>query len=61
MIFCNGVARAFYGPATFVIYTQSVPKEIYPNASTWSSSSWQIASILGPAAGGLYTVFVVLR
>lgn len=53
MIFCNGVARAFYGPATFVIYTQSVPKEIYPNASTWSSSSWQIASILGPAAGGL--------
>ncbi|TFF34811.1 MFS transporter [Mucilaginibacter psychrotolerans] len=53
MIFCNGVARAFYGPATFVIYTQSVPKEIYPNAATWSSSSWQIASILGPAAGGL--------
>ncbi|MBD1392895.1 MFS transporter [Mucilaginibacter glaciei] len=53
MIFANGVARAFYGPATFVIYTQSVPKEIYPNASTWSSSSWQIASIIGPAAGGL--------
>jgi MFS family permease len=53
MIFANGVARAFYGPATFVIYTQSIPKEIYPNASTWSSSSWQIASILGPAAGGL--------
>jgi len=53
MIFCNGIARAFYGPATFVIYTQSIPKEIYPNASTWSSSSWQIASILGPAAGGL--------
>jgi hypothetical protein len=53
MIFANGVARAFYGPATFVIYTQSVPKEIYANASTWSSSAWQIASILGPAAGGL--------
>jgi MFS family permease len=53
MIFANGLARAFYGPATFVIYTQSVPKEVYPNASTWSSSSWQIASILGPAAGGL--------
>lgn len=53
MIFANGVSRAFYGPATFVIYTQSIPKEIYPNGSTWSSSSWQIASILGPAAGGL--------
>ncbi|MEN0054868.1 MAG: MFS transporter [Mucilaginibacter sp.] len=53
MIFCNGVARAFYGPATFTVYAHSIPKEIYPNGSTWSSSSWQIASIIGPAAGGL--------
>ncbi|MDR6942710.1 MFS transporter [Mucilaginibacter pocheonensis] len=53
MIFFNGVARAFYGPATFTIYAHSIPKEIYPNGSTWSSSSWQIASIIGPAAGGL--------
>jgi MFS family permease len=53
MIFLNGLARAFYGPATFTIYAQSIPKEFYPNGSTWSSSSWQIASILGPAAGGL--------
>src|SRR5665213_60796 len=53
MIFCNGVARAFYGPATFTVYANSIPREIYPNASTWSSSGWQMASILGPAAGGL--------
>lgn len=53
MIFCNGVARAFYGPATFTIYAHSIPKELYPNGSTWSSSSWQVASIIGPAAGGL--------
>lgn len=53
MIFLNGVARAFYGPATFTIYAHSIPRELYPNGSTWSSSSWQIASILGPAAGGL--------
>lgn len=52
MIFCNGVARAFYGPATFTIYANSIPKEIYPNGSSWSSTSWQIASILGPAVGG---------
>lgn len=52
MIFCNGVARAFYGPATFTIYAQSIPKELYPNGSTWSSSSWQVASILGPFVGG---------
>jgi MFS family permease len=53
MIFFNGVARAFYGPATFAIYAQSIPKELYPNGSTWSSSAWQVATILGPAAGGL--------
>ena len=53
MIFCNGIARAFYGPATFTIYAHSIPKELYPNGSTWSSSSWQVASIIGPAAGGL--------
>jgi MFS family permease len=53
MIFCNGVARAFNGPATFTVYAHSIPKELYPNGSTWSSSSWQIASILGPATGGL--------
>ena len=52
MIFCNGIARAFYGPATFTIYAQSIPKELYPNGSTWSSSSWQVASILGPLTGG---------
>ena len=53
MIFCNGLARAFYGPATFTVYAHSIPKEVYPNGSTWSSSTWQIASILGPATGGL--------
>lgn len=53
MVFCNGVARAFYGPSAFTVMANSVPKEIYPNSSTWNSSSWQIASILGPLTGGL--------
>ncbi len=52
MIFCNGISRAFYGPATFTVYAHSIPRELYPNASTWSSTSWQIASILGPFSGG---------
>ena len=57
MIFCNGVARAFYGPATFIVYTHSVPREVYPNASTWSSTSWQVASILGPMIAGFSYAF----
>jgi MFS family permease len=57
MIFCNGVARAFYGPATFTIYANSIPREMYPNGATWSSQSWQVASILGPFAGGFIYAF----
>jgi MFS family permease len=57
MIFCNGVARAFFGPAIFTVYANSIPREIYPNGSTWSSTSWQIASILGPLAGGFIYAF----
>ena len=57
MIFCNGIARAFFGPAIFTVYANSIPREVYPNASTWSSTSWQIASILGPLAGGFIYAF----
>jgi MFS family permease len=57
MIFCNGIARAFYGPTTFTVYANSIPREIYPNASTWSSSGWQMASILGPFTGGFIYAF----
>jgi len=53
MIFGVGLARGFFGPATFSLMAMIVPKKIYPNSSTWNSSSWQAASILGPAAGGL--------
>ncbi|RZK41285.1 MAG: MFS transporter [Pedobacter sp.] len=53
MIFCIGLARGFFGPTTFSLMGQIIPKELYPNGATWSSSSWQFASILGPAAGGL--------
>lgn len=57
MIFCNGIARAFFGPTIFTIYTNSIPREIYPNGATWSSQCWQIASILGPFAGGFVYAF----
>ncbi len=53
MILFIGIARGFYSPAAFSMMAQIVPKELYPNSSTWNSSSWQIASIVGPAVGGL--------
>ena len=60
MIFCNGVARAFFGPATFTIYAESIPKILYPNGSTWTNFSKRIAYILGPALGGLIYGFAGL-
>ena len=48
-----GTARAFYGPATSSLVVNLVPEKVFPNAVSWSSSSWQVASIVGPVAGGL--------
>ena len=53
IIFLSGVARGFMGPATSGMVAQLVPRELYENSATWSSSTWQTASIGGPALGGL--------
>ncbi|CAM4263777.1 Predicted arabinose efflux permease, MFS family [Pedobacter westerhofensis] len=53
MVFGIGMARGFFGPATFSLMAEIIPKELYPNSTTWNSSSYMSASILGPAAGGL--------
>ena len=48
-----GVARAFAGPATASLVVNLVTREELSNAIAWNSSSWQIAGIVGPVAGGL--------
>ena len=48
-----GIARAFLGPASASLVANLVPKEDFANAVAWNSSSWQIATIVGPVAGGL--------
>lgn len=58
MIFVNGFARGFYGPTAFSLMAMIIPREHYPNSSTWNSSAWQTASIVGPAVGGLLYGFV---
>ncbi|MEY3659310.1 MAG: MFS transporter [Pseudohongiellaceae bacterium] len=47
------VARAFFGPASQSLVVHLVPKRDFANAVGWNSSAWQIASIVGPVAGGL--------
>src|SRR4051794_17826087 len=51
-LFLIGVARAYNGPASGTLLPQTVPAEEYTNAATWSSSSWQLAAVFGPALGG---------
>ena len=51
-VFMGGLLRAFFGPTIFSLVALIVPKKAYPNASTWNSSTWQMASVLGPAFAG---------
>jgi len=52
-LFCIGTATAFYGPASSAMTPQTIPDYAYGSAATWSSSSWQLAAVLGPSLGGL--------
>ncbi|WP_046743370.1 MFS transporter [Kordia zhangzhouensis] len=52
LVFFGGFLRSFFGPTIFSLIALIVPKKIYPNAATWSSSTWQTATILGPAFAG---------
>ncbi|NNK40752.1 MAG: MFS transporter [Winogradskyella sp.] len=54
LVFFGGFLRSFFGPTIFSLVALIVPKKIYPNAATWNSSTWQMASVLGPAFGGLF-------
>ncbi len=47
-----GISAAFSNPASSALLSQTVPQQAYENAATWSSSSWQLAAVLGPALGG---------
>jgi MFS family permease len=51
-IFIGGALRAFIGPSSFALQGLLVPRELYPNATTWSSTSWQTGAVLGPLFGG---------
>ena len=48
-----GIGVAFNNPAASALLPQTVPESAYGSAATWSSSSWQLASVLGPGVGGL--------
>lgn len=53
-----GLGRAFSGPAASALLPSLVTKEQFVNAITWGATVNQIASMAGPAVGGL--LFTIL-
>jgi MFS family permease len=47
-----GAARAFAGPAAQSFVPLLVPADLFPQAVAWSSSTFSVAVIAGPALGG---------
>ena len=52
LVFLGGLVRSFLGPTIFSLIALIVPKRIYPNAATWSSTTWQLAAMTGPTLAG---------
>lgn len=52
-LFGIGVARSFYQPAAATLVPLTVPPEFFPNAATWESTAWQLATVIGPTFAGI--------
>ncbi|GGM79729.1 MFS transporter [Dyadobacter beijingensis] len=55
-----GFAKGFYSPAASSLKPFLVPRTIYHNSSTWSSSFSQAGAIIGPAAAGFLYAYMGL-
>jgi MFS family permease len=53
MIILVGFTRGFFGPSSQAIVPTLVPTEHFANATTWNTSVFHLASVVGPALGGL--------
>ena len=58
LVFFGGVLRAFFGPTIFSLIALLVPKKAYPNAATWSSSTWKGANVFGALCGGFFIAWI---
>jgi len=51
-LFAAGTARTFLWPASSAFMPQLVSRKQFSQAVTWSSGSFQLSSVVGPAVGG---------
>ncbi|MCX6305369.1 MAG: MFS transporter [Bacteroidetes bacterium] len=61
VVMISGISRAFLYPSIVAMMSQLIPRHMYGNASSWSSTIWQLAAITGPALGGLIYGFFGVR
>lgn len=52
VLFVTGVGMAFRGPSVGAMLPQLVPAKDFANANAWFSSTFELASISGPAVAG---------
>ena len=55
----SATALAFGWPARSALLPQVVPPEVFTNAATWNSTTFQVAALAGPAIGGIVVNFTV--
>lgn len=53
LLLMMGLTRALYAPARAALLPQIVPLASFSNAVAWHTSGFHIASVVGPAVGGL--------
>jgi len=56
-LFALGTARAFTMPARNAFLPRIVPLDIFSNSASWNSSLFEVATMTGPAIGGLLIAF----
>ena len=52
LLFLSGTARSFLGPSKGALLPEIVPEGSFEGAVAWNSGTWQLAAVIGPAAGG---------
>jgi MFS family permease len=52
MALLSGSFYAFYAPTASALKAFLVPRSVYENAATWSSTAWQVGTVVGPGISG---------
>jgi MFS family permease len=51
--FLTGTGRGFSSPSLYVIIPKLIPREVYTVSAAWVAVAFQMATVIGPATGGV--------